>query len=43
MSRNSSPFIARLVNETGITGGDGGKVGYYAGLIVSALFSLCPI
>jgi hypothetical protein len=30
-----SPFIAQLVNETGVTGGDSSKIGYYAGLIVS--------
>ncbi|GAB1527187.1 hypothetical protein RhiTH_010362 [Rhizoctonia solani] len=28
------PFVAQFVNETGITGGDGSKVGYYAGMIV---------
>jgi hypothetical protein len=32
-----SPFVAQLVNETGITGGDGSKVGYYAGMIVRCL------
>ncbi|CEL60266.1 putative peptide/nitrate transporter At3g43790 OS=Arabidopsis thaliana GN=ZIFL2 PE=2 SV=2 [Rhizoctonia solani AG-1 IB] len=32
------PFIARLVNETGVTGGDESKVGYYAGLIESIFF-----
>ncbi|CAE7170305.1 unnamed protein product [Rhizoctonia solani] len=32
------PFIAQLVNETGITGGDGSKIGYYAGLIESIFF-----
>ncbi|KAJ1311927.1 hypothetical protein OPQ81_010387 [Rhizoctonia solani] len=32
------PFVAQLVNETGITGGDGSKIGYYAGLIESIFF-----
>ncbi|CEL60262.1 Protein ZINC INDUCED FACILITATOR-LIKE 1 OS=Arabidopsis thaliana GN=ZIFL1 PE=2 SV=1 [Rhizoctonia solani AG-1 IB] len=32
------PFVAQLVNETGITGGDGSKVGYYAGMIESIFF-----
>ncbi|KAH7345487.1 major facilitator superfamily domain-containing protein [Rhizoctonia solani] len=32
------PFIARLVNETGITGGDGSKIGYYTGMIESIFF-----
>ncbi|KAJ1311926.1 hypothetical protein OPQ81_010386 [Rhizoctonia solani] len=32
------PFVARLVNETGITGGDDSKVGYYAGMIESIFF-----
>lgn len=32
------PFVTELVNETGITGGDGGKLGYYAGLIESIFF-----
>ncbi|KAG9111070.1 hypothetical protein FRC07_008112, partial [Ceratobasidium sp. 392] len=32
------PFIADLVNETGVTGGDSTKVGYYAGLIESIFF-----
>ncbi|KEP46582.1 MFS general substrate transporter, partial [Rhizoctonia solani 123E] len=27
------PFVAQLVNETGVTGGDGSKIGYYAGMI----------
>ncbi|KAJ1311924.1 hypothetical protein OPQ81_010384 [Rhizoctonia solani] len=29
------PFIAQLVNETGITGGDESKIGYYVGLMES--------
>ena len=29
------PFVVQLVRETGITGGDESKVGYYAGFIVS--------
>lgn len=28
------PFIVKLVRETGITGGDDAKTGYYAGCIV---------
>ncbi|KAH7345486.1 major facilitator superfamily domain-containing protein [Rhizoctonia solani] len=32
------PFVAQFVNETGITGGDGSKVGYYAGMIESIFF-----
>ncbi|KAG8734023.1 hypothetical protein FRC10_011997 [Ceratobasidium sp. 414] len=32
------PFIAELVNETGVTGGDTSKIGYYAGLIESIFF-----
>ncbi|CAE6445304.1 unnamed protein product [Rhizoctonia solani] len=32
------PFIARLVNETGVTGGDESKIGYYAGMIESIFF-----
>ncbi|EUC58978.1 MFS transporter [Rhizoctonia solani AG-3 Rhs1AP] len=32
------PFIARLVNETGVTGGDESKIGYYAGMIESVFF-----
>ncbi|CAE7170292.1 unnamed protein product [Rhizoctonia solani] len=32
------PFIAQFVNETGITGGDGSKIGYYAGMIESIFF-----
>ncbi|CAE6442044.1 unnamed protein product [Rhizoctonia solani] len=32
------PFVARLVNETGITGGDGSKIGYYTGMIESIFF-----
>ncbi|KAG9091839.1 hypothetical protein FRC06_000357 [Ceratobasidium sp. 370] len=32
------PFIAELVNETGVTGGDPSKIGYYAGLIESIFF-----
>ncbi|CAE7170299.1 unnamed protein product [Rhizoctonia solani] len=32
------PFVARLVNETGITGGDESKIGYYAGMIESIFF-----
>ncbi|CAE6485211.1 unnamed protein product [Rhizoctonia solani] len=32
------PFVAQLVNETGITGGDGSKIGYYAGMIESIFF-----
>jgi len=29
------PFVNQLVRETGITGGDESKTGYYAGIIVS--------
>ncbi|KAH7345488.1 major facilitator superfamily domain-containing protein [Rhizoctonia solani] len=29
----TSPFVAQLVNKIGITGGDGSKIGYYAGMI----------
>ncbi|KAG9087870.1 hypothetical protein FS749_002582, partial [Ceratobasidium sp. UAMH 11750] len=32
------PFIAELVNKTGVTGGDTSKIGYYAGLIESIFF-----
>ncbi|KAF8519192.1 MFS general substrate transporter [Gautieria morchelliformis] len=32
------PFIVQLVEETGITGGDVSKVGYYAGLVESIFF-----
>ncbi|CAE6442038.1 unnamed protein product [Rhizoctonia solani] len=32
------PFVAQFVNETGITGGDGSKIGYYAGMIESIFF-----
>ncbi|KAF8501883.1 member of major facilitator superfamily multidrug-resistance, DHA1 sub-family [Hysterangium stoloniferum] len=32
------PFIVQLVYETGITGGDFNKVGYYAGLVDSIFF-----
>ncbi|KZP22946.1 MFS general substrate transporter [Athelia psychrophila] len=31
------PFVVSLVNETGITGGDQAKTGYYAGIIASCL------
>jgi hypothetical protein len=31
------PFIVQLVRDTGITGGDEAKTGYYAGFIVSNL------
>ena len=31
------PFIVQLVRDTGITGGDETKTGYYAGFIVSNL------
>ena len=30
------PFVNQLVRETGVTGGDDRKTGYFAGLIVSA-------
>lgn len=30
------PFVNQLVRETGVTGGDERKTGYFAGLIVSA-------
>ena len=30
------PFINELIRETGITGGDETKTGYYAGIVVSA-------
>ena len=29
------PFVNQLVRETGITGGDEAKTGYYAGIVVS--------
>ncbi|CAE6499729.1 unnamed protein product [Rhizoctonia solani] len=32
------PFVAQLVNETGVTGGDESKIGYYAGMIESIFF-----
>ncbi|KAF8317183.1 MFS general substrate transporter [Clavulina sp. PMI_390] len=32
------PFLAQLVNETGITNGDPSQVGYYIGIIESAFF-----
>lgn len=32
------PFVNQLVRETGVTGGDERKTGYFAGLIVSPLF-----
>lgn len=32
------PFVNQLVQETGVTGGDERKTGYFAGLIVSSLF-----
>ncbi|KAG9096994.1 hypothetical protein FRC07_010849, partial [Ceratobasidium sp. 392] len=32
------PFIAELVNSTGVTGGDPSRIGYYAGLIESIFF-----
>ncbi|CUA78546.1 Protein ZINC INDUCED FACILITATOR-LIKE 1 [Rhizoctonia solani] len=32
------PFVAQLVNETGVTGGDKSKIGYYAGMIESVFF-----
>ncbi|KAF8311494.1 MFS general substrate transporter [Clavulina sp. PMI_390] len=32
------PFLAQLVNETGITDGDSSKVGYYIGIIESSFF-----
>ncbi|QRV75725.1 major facilitator superfamily transporter [Ceratobasidium sp. AG-Ba] len=32
------PFVAELVNKTGVTGGDSEKIGYYAGLIESIFF-----
>ena len=32
------PFVNQLVNETGITHGDFGNVGYYVGLIVGHPF-----
>ncbi|KAG8762049.1 hypothetical protein FRC12_009212 [Ceratobasidium sp. 428] len=33
------PFIAELVNKTGVTGGDSTKIGYYAGLIVKVVIA----
>ncbi|KZP11428.1 MFS general substrate transporter [Athelia psychrophila] len=33
------PFVVSLVNETGITGGDQAKTGYYAGIIESVFFA----
>ena len=29
------PFVNQFVRETGITGGDEAKTGYYAGIVVS--------
>jgi hypothetical protein len=34
------PFINQFVRETGITGGDETKTGYYAGIVVRPSFSL---
>lgn len=31
------PFVVRLVTDTGITGGDHAKTGFYAGIIVSTM------
>jgi hypothetical protein len=28
------PFVFRLVNETGVTGGNEDRTGYYAGILV---------
>jgi hypothetical protein len=33
------PFVVQLIRDTGITGGDEAKTGYYAGFMVSDLFS----
>ncbi|KAH6909217.1 major facilitator superfamily domain-containing protein [Coprinopsis sp. MPI-PUGE-AT-0042] len=38
-SQSIYPYINQLVSELGITGGDEGKVGYYAGLIESIFFA----
>lgn len=37
------PFVNQLIEETGITKGDYGKVGYYAGLIVRMISTLPPL
>lgn len=34
------PFVVQFVRDTGITGGDEAKTGFYAGLLVSAFLSL---
>lgn len=34
------PFVVQLVRDTGITGGDEAKTGYYAGIIVSDISSV---
>jgi hypothetical protein len=35
------PFIVQLVRDTGITGGNEARTGYYAGLIVSPWHGRC--
>ncbi|OCH83866.1 MFS general substrate transporter [Obba rivulosa] len=40
------PFVNQLVRETGVTGGDERKTGYYAGFIESSFYAteaICPI
>lgn len=38
-SQSIFPYINQLVSELGVTGGDEGKVGYYAGMIESIFFA----
>lgn len=37
------PFVNQLVRQTGVTGGDDEKTGYFAGLIVSLYYSMRSI
>jgi hypothetical protein len=41
-SRVAITSVSKLVEETGITGGDVSKVGYYAGLVVCVVRDLGP-
>jgi hypothetical protein len=36
------PFINKFVRDTGVTGGDERKTGYFAGVIVSQALVHCP-
>ena len=33
------PFVNQFVDETGVTGGNFSQVGYYAGIVVSTIFT----